>query len=207
MLTHEGTWRAIDRLADRHRLSLTALARQSGLDATALNKSKRCGKDGKPRWLSTESLSKIMIATGTDLDEWVTLMQDRAPMPQRLPCMALGNLGLSSFDEAGRPAGRVWRQTRFPGDGDDKAFAIEIPDRSFEPVFAKGETIIVASAPRVSTGDRLLLCLRDGGILLREVAERTSTSLSVRPVTGNGDLQTIRRRDIRWLYRVRWSQY
>lgn len=67
MMTHAAIWAAIDRLARAHGLTASGLARRAGLDATAFNRSKRLSHHGKPRWPSTESLAKILEATGTSL--------------------------------------------------------------------------------------------------------------------------------------------
>ena len=42
-----------------------------GSNSTAFNKSKRLSSDGRPRWPSTESLAKIIEATGASLDEFL----------------------------------------------------------------------------------------------------------------------------------------
>ena len=51
--------------------SPSGLARLAGLDPTTFNKSKRGAANGKLRWPSTESLAKILSATGESLDEFV----------------------------------------------------------------------------------------------------------------------------------------
>ena len=71
MLTHKAIWRGIDLLAAKNRLSASGLAKRAGLDPTTFNKSKRTTKQGKPRWPSTESLSKILDATRTTMGEFV----------------------------------------------------------------------------------------------------------------------------------------
>ena len=75
-LTHEWIWLAIDALADRQGLSPSALARLAGLDPTTFNRSKRFTPEGRPRWPSTESLSKLLQATGTSLDEFASIEVD-----------------------------------------------------------------------------------------------------------------------------------
>src|SRR5262245_51339617 len=72
-LTHEWIWRAIDTLAERGGLSPSALARLAGLDPTTFNRSKRLTPEGRPRWPSTESIAKVLQATGTTLDEFAAL--------------------------------------------------------------------------------------------------------------------------------------
>src|SRR4051794_21815137 len=76
---HRSVWGAIDALAVRHGLSPSALARKAGLDATAFNPSKRHGPepDNRPRWPSTESIAKVLAATGETLDTFVGLAQRR----------------------------------------------------------------------------------------------------------------------------------
>src|SRR4051794_26620507 len=68
MLSHERIWAAIDRLAARNALTTSGLARKAGLDPTTFNRSKRIAGDGRLRWPSTESISKILDATGEPLD-------------------------------------------------------------------------------------------------------------------------------------------
>ena len=64
MMRHDDIWRAIDALAAEHGLSASGLARKAGLDPTAFNPSKRIGADGRARWPSTESVAKVLAATG-----------------------------------------------------------------------------------------------------------------------------------------------
>ncbi len=76
MLTHAQIWNAVDRLAARAGLSASGLAKRAGLDPTTFNKSKRITPDGRPRWPSTESVAKILAATGTTIDTFVGLIGD-----------------------------------------------------------------------------------------------------------------------------------
>ncbi len=64
MLSHDQIWGAIDALAERYRMSPSGLAKRAGLDPTTFNRSKRVGADGRERWPSTESLAKVLAATG-----------------------------------------------------------------------------------------------------------------------------------------------
>ena len=76
MFTHEQVWRAIDALAETNGYSPSGLAKKAGLDPTAFNKSKRHSPDGKPRWPSMESISKILTVTQTSLGRFESLMQE-----------------------------------------------------------------------------------------------------------------------------------
>jgi len=73
MFTHADIWRAIDRLAEAKGLSPSGLAKKAGLDPTTFNKSKRHSPGGNPRWPSTESLAKILAATGATITDLMAL--------------------------------------------------------------------------------------------------------------------------------------
>ena len=76
MLTHQDIWTAIERLASANGYSPSGLAIKAGLDPTSFNKSKRVSPDGKLRWPSTESISKILAVTETTMSELVSLIDD-----------------------------------------------------------------------------------------------------------------------------------
>lgn len=74
MVTHKQIWSAIDNLAGKNGMTASGLARAAGLDATAFNKSKRVGPNGKQRWPSTESIAKILDATGATFDAFASML-------------------------------------------------------------------------------------------------------------------------------------
>ena len=74
MFTSMQIWNAVDVLARRNGLSASRLSIMAGLDPTALNKSKRVGSDGRPRWMSTETIAKILSVTGTSLGDFVHMV-------------------------------------------------------------------------------------------------------------------------------------
>ena len=78
MLTHAQIWAGIDRLAKAFGYSPSGLAKQAGLDPTSFNKSKRHSPDGKPRWPSTESISKILNVTGATMSEFISLIENES---------------------------------------------------------------------------------------------------------------------------------
>jgi CheY-like chemotaxis protein len=87
MFSNEQIWDAIDSLASLNGLSTSRLSVESGMDATALNKSKRAGADGRPRWVSTETIAKILTATRTSPQDFFDLVcgarADHASHPAR----------------------------------------------------------------------------------------------------------------------------
>jgi len=76
MLTHSDIWTAIERLAASNGFSPSGLAIKAGLDPTSFNKSKRVSPDGKLRWPSTESISKILSVTDSTMSDLVSLIDD-----------------------------------------------------------------------------------------------------------------------------------
>src|SRR5580698_10377183 len=138
-LTHDQVWTALDRLAKRAGLSASGLARQSGLDPTTFNKSKRVTPDGRERWPSTESISKALAATASSIDSFVQLIGDADQTVQSVPLLALvqaGNAG--AFDDTGFPAGKGWDEARLPSVSDEHAFALEISGDALKPVYRDG---------------------------------------------------------------------
>lgn len=65
-MTHYQVWHAIELFAHEHGMSCSGLAKSSGLDPTTFNKSKRMTVFGQPRWPSTNSIAKILNATGAN---------------------------------------------------------------------------------------------------------------------------------------------
>ena len=118
MLSHKQIWGAIDTLASRYGHSASGLARAAGLDPTTFNKSKRLGPQGRLRWPSTESLSKILQVTGASLDDFVAFISRGAGSAggRRGSCRLLKLKDAAkkqAFDAQGRPMGKAWDQIRF----------------------------------------------------------------------------------------------
>lgn len=151
---HERLWAAIDTIAARHGLSPSGLARRAGLDATAFNKSKRITADGRPRWPSTESIAKILAATGCELSELVHLIDRHAVSVGQLPIRPVTPTFAGFHDDGGLDAGR-----RSP---DPVAFRVEEP--GMPPLYRAGDVLVVSRADDLRRGDRVVLRI-DGGPL------------------------------------------
>lgn len=82
-MTHTDVWYAIDTFAQEHKMSCSGLAKRSGLDPTTFNKSKRWSKYGQPRWPSTNSIAKILDATGATLNDFIKYFAPAAQQPDR----------------------------------------------------------------------------------------------------------------------------
>ena len=169
MLTHSQIWAAIDGLAARLDVSVSALAKRAGLDPTTFNRSKRFNPDGQARWPSTESSAKVLSASGVSVDTFLALRGETAA--RHLPLRGLADLPAAAFSGDGRPIGEGWDRAPFPPEGSEAAaFVIEIEGDAFEPVFRDGARLGFA-AGGARRGDRVLLIPDSGpaklGILIR----------------------------------------
>src|SRR5687767_14517848 len=170
MLTHAQIWGALDRLAARAGLSASGLAKRAGLDPTTFNKSKRITVDDRPRWPSTESIAKILAATGTSIDTFISLLTESGRTGTRaVPLIGMAQAGRGGFfDDAGFPVGRGWDEIAFPAVDDEHAYALEISGDSMAPAYRDGDVIMVSPAAPVRRGDRVVLKTRDGEVMTKE---------------------------------------
>ena len=190
---HERLWAAIDAIAARHGLSPSGLARRAGLDATAFNKSKRFTPDGRPRWPSTESIAKILTATGCDLLELVRLVDLRL---------------------ARRPIGATVARleaTAFPGFHDDGggepslgAVSFEVGDHGMTPFYRKGDVLVVSAEAAIQPGDRVLLRVDDGPLEAGVFLGREADGLRFEPL-GGGDGRMVAAERLTSCARILWA--
>lgn len=224
MLSHEGVWAAIDALAERNRLTASGLARAAGLDPTSFNKSKRVTGSGRPRWPSTESIAKTLRATNTELDEFMSLIPDQAakpvrrtalsrmpaaypvPHPFEVPLIGMAQAGVGGFfDDGGFPAGQGWDEIKFPGQGEDAVYALEVSGDSMLPLYRNGDVIIVAPGASVHKGDRVVVKTREGEVMAKELARMTANTVELKSLNPDFPDRSLRRADILWIARVIWA--
>lgn len=208
MLEHQSVWRAIDRLAARYNLSPSGLARQAGLDPTTFNKSKRITKEGKQRWPSTESLAKVLNATGASLSEFVGLVEDqeRPATARRLPRLRFAQAAQPGyFDAEGRPLRGQWEEMAFPDVTDPHAYALEISGDGLLPVYRNGDLVVVSPGADVRSGDRVLLRSQQGELLIVELLERSPERLRVRSLSREHVVRELASSQVQWYARILWS--
>ncbi|UDF30993.1 UNVERIFIED_ORG: helix-turn-helix transcriptional regulator [Roseateles sp. XES5] len=218
MLSHDRIWAAIDALAERHRLSPSGLARRAGLDPTSFNKSKRQGADGRQRWPSTESIAKVLEATGASVDAFFTgydPARDVAPAqgglsPQAgtIPLLGFAQAGAGGFfDDGGFPAGQGWDVVEFPASPgrETGVYALEIQGDSMLPLYRDGDVLIVEPGAQVRRGDRVVVKTREGEVMakvLHRQSPRTIELVSINPEHPN---RTFDMDEIDWIARIIWA--
>lgn len=207
MLSHEQIWTAIDRLAERHGFSASGLARRSGLDATSFNRSKRIGPDGRKRWPSTESIAKVLTATGASLDEFLRLIEVRTgPTRSMIPLVGMTQAGSGRlFTDEGMPTGGPgWEEIEFPDLADDRAFALEVQGDSMAPLYRDGDVLIVSPSASVRKGDRVVVRLSAGEVLAKELKRRTARTIELVSLNPDHADRIVNVADIAWIGRVMW---
>jgi len=206
MLRHSEIWRALDRLAAKHGLSASGLARRAGLDPTAFNKSKRKSPTGKPRWPSTESVAKCLAATGESLGGFLALIGERSgvALSRRLPTLSYSKAAASGvFDDAGHPTGKVWVESDPPGVSDPDAFALKITGNTLAPAYRAGDVVVVSPDAEIRRGDRVIVKTRNGEIMAKELVRQSGPKIELKSI-GGGSSRAVAKSDVLWMARVQW---
>ena len=209
MLTHKAVWHGIDQLAARNQLSASGLAKRAGLDPTTFNKSKRTTKQGKARWPSTESLSKVLEATQTTMTEFIALLDEgpvgRGSAPaRRLRCLALHEAegDARALDAAGFPqAAPGWEDVELGALADPAAYVIELDRDIAPPLLRSGDLVVIAPHSAVRRQDRVIVRRRGGGLEFAIFVRKTAQRIALGALTG-GENRSVDMADIAWLARI-----
>jgi len=208
MLKHDDIWRAIDALASSRGFSPSGLARRAGLDATSFNPSKRVALNGKPRWPSTESLSKALAAADCSLAEFLGLMGEDGPS-RHIPLLPLGKAAQDGvFNDHGAPLQGGWDEIELPGVVSDlrdpDLYALKVTDDEMQPTYRKGDVMIVSPAARVQRGDRIVARFRDGGLTVRELVSVTPDSVELATLDAAHATKRLDASEVLWMTRILW---
>jgi phage repressor protein C with HTH and peptisase S24 domain len=212
MLSHERVWAAIDALAERYSLSASGLAKRAGLDSTAFNKSKRLAADGRPRWPSTESLAKIMEATGASLDEFIALLSSRADsdaLPVQRPTVPLVGFAQAGaggfFDDAGFPVGHGWDLIELPAQSTAGSYALKVHGDSMLPLYRNDDVLIVEPGASVRKGDRVVVKTTGGEVMAKVLDRQTASSISLVSLNPEHPSRDIPVVEVEWMARIVWA--
>ena len=207
MLTHLQIWRALDALAARHNMSPSGLAKLAGLDPTTFNKSKRGAATGKLRWPSTESIAKVLGATGASLEDFVALVTESPTRRSRLvPLIGMAQAGNHGyFDDAGFPAGSGWEEIAFPELADEHCYALEITGDSMLPVYRDGDRIIVAPSGNLRRGDRVVVKTHAGEVMAKQLGRMTAQRIELKSFTPAFEDRAFALSDVGFVQRSIWA--
>jgi len=219
MFSHDKIWEAIDCLAARHDLSASGLARKAGLDPTSFNKSKRSSADGRQRWPSTESIHKILAATGSTAADFIAMQQSpvglsslgeaaSAPQAASIPLIGFAQAGAGGFfDDGGFPVGQGWDVVEFPvslaqGAG---VYALEVQGESMLPLYRDGDVLIVEPGAQIRRYDRVVVRTRQGEAMVKVLVRQTSKAIELMSLNPEHPGRTIDMSDIDWIARIIWA--
>lgn len=209
MLSHKQVWNAIDTIAERYGYSASGLAKKSGLDPTSFNPSKRNGPDGRPRWPTMESISRLLQASGASVEEFSDLLTGRKGQPpkrKQIPLLGFARAGKGGFfDDSGFPAGNGWDEIDVPGVTDQNAYALEITGDSMMPVYREGDTIIVSPAATIRKGDRVVVRTADGQVMAKLMQRQTSKTLELASFNPSHATKVLDMKDVDWIARILWA--
>ena len=214
-MRHEDVWRALDTLAAEKGLSPSGLARAAGLDPTAFNRSKRATAHGRLRWPSTESLSRVLAATGASLETFTALvsgapralaglrpswrgLERQGPAARRLPQMAFSSL------TGGEDPADSGEETASPIVADPGSYAIRLDSPAFEPVLREGALLIASPEVPVRSGDRVILREANGAIRAGIVSLAPADTIALESF-GQASAIALPRGAIGWMHRIGWA--
>lgn len=227
-MRHDDIWRALDSLAAEHGLSASGLAKRAGLDPTAFNPSKRIGPDGRARWPSTESVAKVLAATGTGIEGFAALVAGAASGggggagagggapgggagagggPQRrIPLIGFAQAGGQGyFDDGGFPAGAGWDEIALPDVSDPNAYGLEISGESMQPVYRDGDIVVVSPAAPVRRGDRVVVRTRAGEVMAKELRRQSARRVELGSLNPAHTDYSFELADLAWMHRIVWA--
>lgn len=210
MLSHEQVWAAIDALAQRFGLSASGLARKAGLDPTTFNKSKRETADGHKRWPSTESIAKILEATGATWEMFSSIVGAHGPYKQSgrtLPLIGFAQAGQGGFfDDGGYPVGSGWDEVALPNMDEGQSYALEVSGDSMLPLFRDGDVVIVSPAEQVRRGDRVVVRTGDGEVLAKVLKRETAKQIELQSLNPDHPDRVIERKNVVSMHRIMWAR-
>jgi phage repressor protein C with HTH and peptisase S24 domain len=213
MLSHSAIWDAIDSLAARHGFTPSGLAKLAGLDATAFNRSKRISRDGRERWPSTESIAKLLGATGETFDAFLAAggayLQTATAggtAGATVPLLGLAQAGAGGFfDAAGFPSGEGWDEVHLPAPGEPGVYALEVTGDSMLPLYRDGDRIVVSRNQQVRRGDRVVVKTRDGEVMAKILARQTANVVELHSLNPQHAPRLIDTSDVEWIARIIWA--
>ncbi|MEO0606651.1 MAG: helix-turn-helix transcriptional regulator [Pseudomonadota bacterium] len=185
-------------------MSTSGLAKRAGLDATAFNKSKRMARDGRPRWPSTESLALALAAVESNLIEFAALIAGQSSGV--LPSLRLDEADRAHIIDSDGVLSATsdtdirWVDETLHAD----TFILEVSTDALAPAYKAGERVIVSPQAEIKIGDRALLKLLTGQLVIAK--RQPAAGLIAEPAWQrlSGDLGLVSNAKIVWAFRILW---
>jgi phage repressor protein C with HTH and peptisase S24 domain len=168
--------------------------------------------DGRPRWPGTESLAKVLDATGASLEVFSQLVSGGRAIPSRQnPARSIPLIGMAQaggdgfFDDGGFPVGGAWDEVSIPEVGDPHAYALEISGDSMEPVFRDGDMVVVSPAAPIRRGDRVIVRTARGEAMAKQLVRRSARRIELRSLNPEHPDYSFDLTQVAWMHRIIWA--
>jgi phage repressor protein C with HTH and peptisase S24 domain len=171
--------------------------------------------DGRARWPSTESIAKVLDATGASLEAFTSLVSGARALAsngaarnpaRRVPLIGLAQAGGDGyFDDGGYPVGGGWDEVSLPEIGDPNAYALEISGDSMEPVFRDGDMVIVSPAAPIRRGDRVVVRTTGGEVMAKQLTRRSARRVELKSLNPAHPDYSFELTEVAWLHRIIWA--
>ena len=205
-MKYETVWSAVDNLAESLGLTVSGLAKKSGLDSTTFNKSKRIRPDGNKRWPSLDSINKVLEYCNITFEEFYNYGNnyDGHSNVQTIPFARLSNCLISIMPDGNAPDTSQWEKMAFPIRMNG-AYALEVDTTEYDPTYKKGTTILVQKNSKIRHGDRIAIFMNDGNKILAEFAFRKSQTIELHSLANHSDILSVKIDDIAFINRIAWA--
>ncbi len=111
------------------------------------------------------------------------------------------------FDEDGYPAGDSWDEVSFPGHAASDAqgtYALAVSGHSMEPLYRKGDILVVSRDAKLRKGDRVVLRTSKGEVMAKELIRKTPAKIELRSFNPDHEDRVIATNDVAWMSRILW---
>lgn len=205
-MKYNQVWYAVDKLAEMNNLSPSGLAKKAGLDSTTFNKSKRIRPDGKKRWPSMESISKILTVCNCDFQDFYKLgtSEETNITNKSTPFCTMSEIASEhKIDENGIINIDKWSKINFP-EIESGYIAIEVDNDNFKPFYSDGDILIVNTKCEIRKTDKVIVKDKYGNINIFEFLRRTPDSVEFKSII-NDEKTSIKLFNIEWIKRIIWA--
>ena len=201
-MKYENVWDAVDKLAKKHGLSPSGLAKLAGLDATTFNKSKRIRPDGKKRWPSLDSINRLLEIFNLSFEQFYALSSGNEEKENgSIPFAKLSEI--SDFISDNNPVWQKWGKVLFP-DFRDALYAIEIDSEAYAPLYRYGTLVVASQNSDIRKADRVIIYLNNSDGIIKEFVRRTPSKLIVTDINLPHAEENIPIADICLINRIVW---
>ena len=146
--------------------------------------------------------------TGASVEEFIALLDPKTARSARKPVPLIGFAEAGTggyFDDGGFPVGSGWDAIPFPHVQDEHAYALEVSGDSMEPLYRRGDILMVSPAAPVRKNDRVVVKTTDGEVLVKELKRKTAKSIELRSLNSAHKDRSVPADEVEWIARIVWA--